>query len=83
MLKGADNEVFKNIDIEPKDIKCDLKNSIETAGKKLSEVDFHDLNYESADCSDDCKCLYNRYYRETLMDCSNKVFVSNSSVSCL
>ena len=35
MLKGADNEVFKNIDIEPKDIKCGLNNSPVTAGKML------------------------------------------------
>ena len=76
MLKGSDNEVIKNIDIEPKDIKCGLKNSPVTSGKMLSEVDYHDLNCESADCSDDCKCFYNRYYRETLMDCSNKVFIS-------
>ena len=76
MLTGADNEIFKNIDIQPKDIKCGLNNPPVTAGKMLSEVDYHDLNCESNECSEDCKCFYNRYYRETLMDCSNKVFIS-------
>ena len=45
MLKGADNEVFKNIDIEPKDIKCGLNNSPVTAGKMLREAQKNAVNF--------------------------------------
>ena len=45
MLKGSDNEVIKNIDIEPKDIKCGLNNSPVTAGKMLREALKNAVNF--------------------------------------
>ena len=56
--------VLKNFfKLEPETLKCSGDNDKQTRHKFLSEVTYRDLNCEVAECSDQCRCSLNRYYR--------------------
>ena len=61
---GTMTGVLKNFfKLEPETLKCSGDNDKQTRHKYLSEVTYRDLNCEVAECSDQCRCSLNRYYR--------------------
>ena len=65
-------------------IVCSTKSAGKNVGKYLQEVNYADLNCPimqmSADlegkCSNNCSCSLNRYYRQTMINCSYQHFSS-------
>jgi len=78
-LDGTLEGVFRDMfEVTSKDLKCGEKNSPETKGRLLSELEYSDLTCTfpspsmQINCTDNCSCRLNRKLRETIIDCSNK-----------
>ena len=56
----------------PDQLKCGPDNNKETKNKYLNEVDYRDLYCNMEECSDNCRCSFYSYIKETHMDCSNQ-----------
>ena len=70
LVDGPYKDVLKLL--YPDKLKCSPDNNKETKNKYLAEVDNRDLYCNMAECSDNCRCSYHAYLKETHMDCSNQ-----------